>query len=236
MRLKQAAAAFGIRHRVLELEHAGRKRWRMKGLGDFEHLEDATLKLYVESGWEGHAQEGGLLLSLIKAASFPALSKRYESTFIEALYAKNVGFGQTIFETGWLLSNIISSNEYSIRANFAVMSSTDWGRNGARTPQFFPTVTIEKIVGLYRAIGRGRLQSIAATFALDAYSYRSGWPDLTLWRGSDVVFKEVKGPGDQLQESQKRLYRDVLLPLGFDVELVEVIMAPKPVPEASLQA
>ncbi|WP_437871999.1 VRR-NUC domain-containing protein [Methylorubrum extorquens] len=222
MKFKGAAASLGIKHRLLELENGGRKLWRPPGGNAFETVEDAALRIYEASGWCGHAQEGGLILSLIKVASFTEIPLRQRSTFIEATYAQNVGFAEDRFEKSTLINNIIASTATSVGDNFDIISSKAWGRDGRAAPEAFPTVTLEKILGLYHALGRGRLQSIAATSALDPYSYRAGWPDLTLWRGFHVTFKEVKAPGDQLQQSQKRLIQDLLLPLGFTVELVEV--------------
>jgi hypothetical protein len=87
---------------------------------------------------------------------------------------------------------------------------------------FFPTLTLKKMLGLYTALGNERLYAIAKLFSEDPYTQRSGWPDLTLWRSQQVVFKEVKAPGDQLQGSQKRIIKTILQPLGYDVELIEV--------------
>ena len=105
-----------------------------------------------------------------------------------------------------------------IAANFLAMTSPP-----SLTLVYFPTLTLSKMLGLYAALGNERLHAIARLFAKDPYTQRSGWPDLTLWRGQDVVFKEVKAPGDELQGTQERIITTILRPLGYDVELVEII-------------
>lgn len=234
MRFKRTAASLGIKHRVLELENGGRKLWRPPGGHKYENVEDATLRVYEAAEWSGYAQEGGLVLSLIKVASFSAIPSEQRSTFIEAIYAQNMAIPSDHFDISCLINNILRSSPASISENFNRISSVLWGTDSQKSPQHFPTVTLAKILGLFQALGRGRLQSIASIFSLDPYSYRAGWPDLTLWRGSHVVFKEVKAPGDKLHQSQKRLIQDLLLPLGFDVELVEVLPYPPQEPLADV--
>ncbi len=66
---------------------------------------------------------------------------------------------------------------------------------------------------------------IAKAFGADPYEYRKGWPDLTLWKNGEVIFREIKAPGDRLHKSQKTLIADILLPLNFDVSIVDVVDA-----------
>ena len=94
---------------------------------------------------------------------------------------------------------------------------------GSHTLFSFPTLTLENMLGLYAAIGNKRLSQIAEIFSTAPYMLRSGWPDLTLWRGSEVAFKEIKAPGDHHRGNQIQTIEMVLLPLGFDVELVRVV-------------
>jgi hypothetical protein len=181
-------------------------------------VEEAALAYFMRDGWTGHAQERSLILSLIKAASLPEIKGRSRDIFVEALYAQNVCFEEDKFTKAWLLENILMADAVRIESNFQSMTSPP-----AQVLRFYPTVTLSKILGLYSALGNERLHAIARIFAQDPYTQRSGWPDLTLWRGQDVVFKEVKAPGDKLQGSQERIITSILRPLGYDVELVEII-------------
>lgn len=221
MRLKGLAVTagkLGIRYRTLELENGGHKTWRATQSSQWKSVEAATLEFYEAEGWSGYAREQGLILSLIKAASFPELPPIHFSTFIEAVYFTPVWpFGGVKHERAWLLANILNADAGRIAANFHAMTTPP-----ALTLQFFPTLTLDKMLGLYSALGNARLQAIATLFSVDPYTQRSGWPDLTLWRSQEVVFKEVKAPGDELRVNQERLIKTLLQPLDYDVELVEV--------------
>lgn len=215
--IDSTAAKLGIRHRWLRLEAGERKLWRHKPSSKWQSVEEAALAYFEADGWVGHAQERSLILSLVKAASFPEIPPAYYSTFIEAIYAQNVWPEELKCKKEWLLANILTADLPRIAANFLAMTSPP-----ARTLVYFPTLTLSKMLGLYASLGNERLHAIARLFAEDPYTQRSGWPDLTLWRGQDVVFKEVKAPGDEFQGSQERIISTILRPLGYDVELVEI--------------
>jgi hypothetical protein len=205
----------GVKHVQLQLEAGGRKLWRYDSSCAWQCVEEAALAYFIGHGWMGHAQERSLILSLIKAASLPEIKGRSRGAVVEALYAQNVCFEEDRFEKAWLLKNILVADAVRIESNFEAMIS--------ETLCVYPTLTLSKMLGLYAALGNERLHAIARLFAKAPYTQRSGWPDLTLWRGQDVVFKEVKAPGDELQGSQERIIATILRPLGYDVELVEII-------------
>jgi hypothetical protein len=119
-----------------------------------------------------------------------------------------------------MIANILKASEQRILNNFKIMTGP-----GSHTLSFFPTLTPENMLGLYNALGNQRLSQIAEVFSIAPYLLRSGWPDLTLWRGSEVAFKEIKAPGDRPRGNQIQTIEMVLLPLGFDVEFVRVVPA-----------
>jgi hypothetical protein len=217
--LHTRVAELGIGYRTLQLEAGERELWRHAPSSKWQSVEEATLAYFEADGWAGHAQERSLILSLIKAASFPEIPSPDSSTFIEAIYAQNVWPEERKCKKEWLLRNILAADPARIAANFLAMTSPPAGH----TLVFFPTLTLSKMLGLHAALGNERLHAIARLFAKDPYMQRSGWPDLTLWRGQDVVFKEVKAPGDKLQGTQERIITTILRPLGYDVELVDII-------------
>jgi hypothetical protein len=55
------------------------------------------------------------------------------------------------------------------------------------------------------------------------YRSKAGFPDLLLWNDEDVHFVDVKGPGDQLQDSQKSYSAAVLNTIGYSVEVCKVL-------------
>ncbi|MHA1528005.1 MAG: VRR-NUC domain-containing protein [Alphaproteobacteria bacterium] len=88
---------------------------------------------------------------------------------------------------------------------------------------FFSDIREHHFTGLFQVLGPDVLSKITEIFATDPYEYRKGWPDLTLWKGEKVVFKEVKAPGDRLHKSQRKTISEVLIPLGFEVTIVDVV-------------
>ncbi|MBE9397532.1 VRR-NUC domain-containing protein [Pontibacterium sp. N1Y112] len=62
---------------------------------------------------------------------------------------------------------------------------------------------------LCQRIPQHKLLMIMEKICFDPQAYRSGFPDLFLWHSAsdDYLLVEVKGPGDQLQNSQKRWLR-----------------------------
>ncbi len=216
-RFEKQAERLGIGHDVIMLDKGTGKDWRLHTVHDWSLVEFAALEHYLEQGWSGPASEGGLILTLIKAASFPRLDPRHADTFVEALYAQNVAFAQDKFTKDQLLASVSRATRPQIEANWKIISAS-----AGNTPAFYPNVRAEHVFGLFEALGSDRLAEIANVFATAPYDLRSGWPDLTLWKGKSVRFVEVKAPSDSFHASQARLISKLLLPLGFDVGLGEV--------------
>ncbi|GAA6063048.1 hypothetical protein JCM10212_001111 [Sporobolomyces blumeae] len=82
----------------------------------------------------------------------------------------------------------------------------------------------EDLVEIVDCIGGPSLAAILTVF-VEEYGHRTGGiPDLCLWNPTEhrVRFSEVKGPGDNLSETQK-VWIDVLLSVGVEVELCRVV-------------
>jgi hypothetical protein len=68
-------------------------------------------------------------------------------------------------------------------------------------PYKYSELSLEFAIAIYDALDVDTFVSIAKKISEDPYKYRNGWPDLTLIKGSDVLFIEVK-VRDKLHESQ----------------------------------
>ena len=216
-RFEQQAERLGIKHERLRLETSGPKQWRFASTDAFRTVEEAALASFLSDGWSGAAAEGGLILTLIKAASFARLPARSADTFIEALYQQNVAFEEDRYDAANLIEAVRGADLAQLEANWSVICAT-----AGTTPAFYPRVTWDHVSGLFSALGTERLAKIAQLFAAAPYDLRAGWPDLTLWRGKELRFVEVKSPSDQMHASQARLISTILVPLGFDVTLLEI--------------
>lgn len=216
-RIRKQADRMGIDHELVLLEKGEARSWRFDDRQGWTSVEKAALAYYHAQGWSGAASEGGLILTLLKAASFEQLQARHADTFVEALYAQNVAFAQDRFDPAELVATIRRSTATQVMANWKVISAT-----AGHSPAYYPHVTGEDVSGLFDALGPDRLAEIASVFATAPYDLRSGWPDLTLWKRGAVRFVEVKAPSDSFHATQARLISKVLLPLGFSIALAEV--------------
>lgn len=216
-RFEKQAERLGIRHDVVMLEKGDGKDWRLHASQAWSSVETAALEHYRGQGWSGAATEGGLILTLIKAASFAKLDSRHADTFIEALYAQNVAFSQDRFDGAKLIPSVAEATRPQIAANWKIIAA-----HLGHSPRHYSDVRSEHVLGLFDALGNDRLAEIASIFATAPYDLRSGWPDLTLWKDKAVRFVEVKAPSDSFHATQARLISTLLKPLGFDVGLAEI--------------
>ena len=216
-RFEQQAGRLGIQHEVVLLVKGDGKDWRHGANGLWTTVETGALEHYRSIGWDGAASEGGLILTLIKAASFEVLDARNSDTFVEALYAQNVAFDQDRFAPERLIATVSNATRRQIERNWKVIAAS-----AGNSPAYYPNVREHHVTSLFDALGPDRLAEIATVFATAPYDLRAGWPDLTLWQNGKVKFVEVKGPSDSFHASQARLISKLLLPLGLEVGLAEV--------------
>lgn len=209
------------------------KQWVCPRNGDFLSVERAVLSHFAKDGWQGYWREGGLLLSLIKAMSFPEFGHDERTRYIEALYtiAADPSYGRS-YTVPELLENVAKATPEQISANFDHMDSSgpfvsaEDGVTFASTTSlqyFFPGLESWMLLELFDVAGRELIHQIATIFATDPYEYRRGWPDLTIWKDGMLRFVEVKAPGDSLGKSQKVIAQTFARPLGLDFMLVDVV-------------
>ena len=177
-------------------------------------VEEAALGYFHSRGWRWFHREGGLLLNLIKAASFKKIPDCYLSVYVEAIYAHNIANKEYIYSIRDLLSNIENTNIHIIVNNY--------NRMERKIDRYFPGLKEYMIVELYNILGNEKLNMIAKKFSENPYEYRKGWPDLTIWRDNFLRFIEIKTSNDRLHESQKVIAREFGLPLSLDFGLIEV--------------
>ena len=169
-RFEQQAGRLGIQHEVVLLEKGDGKDWRHEANGPWTTVEIGALDHYRSIGWEGAASEGGLILTLIKAASFEALDVRNSDTFVEALYAQNVAFDQDRFAPERLIATVSNATRRQIERNWKVIAAS-----AGNSPAYYPNVREHHVTSLFDALGPYRLAEIAAIFATAPYDLRAGW-------------------------------------------------------------
>jgi hypothetical protein len=162
--------------------------------------------------------------------SFPEIAPMHRATYTEAIYAQNM-LPEDRRPLPWLLTNLLEADSRRVSRNFRIMASRGvltyhlgcvTVTENTSMLDFFPGLEEWMFLELHEVLGNQRLYEIASRFGQDPYTYRAGWPDLTIWRNGEVRFVEVKGPGDRVHASQRRLLSGVLQPLGLSVTLLEV--------------
>lgn len=210
MKHAKSALALGVKHMSLHLNTMDLKTWSFADEAE-SRVENAALMHFRADGWNGVNVEGGLILNLIKAASFNQIKPTERSAFVESLYAQH--WDKPAYSEVDLLKKILSAT--ATRITQSEVNLRGW-----------PGLSKEHLVSFFASLGVERLHAIATIFARSPYDYRAGWPDLTLWHGQEVQFVEIKSPADKLHASQKRLFEDLLVPLGLNVIIADVLPRP----------
>ncbi|QXQ07290.1 VRR-NUC domain-containing protein [Sphingosinicellaceae bacterium] len=155
------------------------------------------------------------MLLLMKAACLRRLTELNTlgprdslTRFLEAQFVINGAKMDSIVDA------IGNAGTAEVRSNFEAIYA-------AGVAAYYPGVGLDLIEGLHAALGGARLAGIAARFAVDAYRYRAGWPDITAVRDGQMLFREVKTT-DRLLASQIATISDVLLPEGLTVDVVQL--------------
>lgn len=229
--LQRSAEKLGLPYLEISLDRGPLKSWACPQTGGYLSIEEAVLSHFRKDGWRGYSREGALLLNLIKAMSFKSLAPRNRATYVEALYAQNVSFPEDRFDIPALLAQVLAADQQTVENNFELMASRETFAiqyEGFTTScstsvlDVFPGLERWMVLELLAVAGNELLHRIASKFAQAPYDYRRGWPDITMWRGSELRFVEVKGPGDRLHDSQKTIVAEFAKPLGLNFFIAAV--------------
>jgi hypothetical protein len=189
--------------------------------GDLRAPEKQALNLARQEGWQGAPYEGTTLLFLLKSVLFPTLVCLLRSKLplwsaeeIEDLVARGYYEG---------LVSGLQEPEVRLLAEgvfCAVEDTISWGFERCKSASLdlaigHPDLTLDLILSLYKALGKDVLFRLVLSLQSDPHKYRKGWPDLTLVRGGEVLFAEVK-TSDRLHESQLETIPYVSGVLGKD--------------------
>lgn len=174
----------GINLETLKLSYQGRP-------------EAALLKHYEEQGYTGVNYEGTGILTVIKALALDKLADLNYFHDRNDACTRYLEAQLTILRDS--TSEIISSIKRTTKERF--ISNFKEIIEKPRIKSDYPYLSIEFASKLFDAIGKETFVNILAKLAEEPYTYRNGWPDLTLVKGKEVLFIEVKTT-DKLHESQ----------------------------------
>jgi hypothetical protein len=159
--------------------------------------EIALLSYYQSLGFIGISTEGAGILTILKALMLDELTKHNFlnsrtdacSRYLSAQFVINSD----------VIENIISSIPLTSRERF--ISNFDEIISESYIAYRNPELSLEFAIAIYDSLDINTFVSIARKLSEDPYNYSNGWPDLTLIKGTDILFIEVK-VRDKLHESQ----------------------------------
>lgn len=213
--LSVQCAALGIPLEIIELEKTP-QGWHVAG-ASYRKPEPATFAWFKAKGYSGVAVEGSGILTLMKCASLGYLTKHntFKSSMDACLRYFEAQCQILSNQTDEVVDQIRTATDATVRANLDEFLKAVRGQN------LYPVMDGEALMGIWTALGAEQLAALASIFVKDPYSFRAGWPDLTLSRDNAIRFVEVKTT-DKLHASQRDTIRELLLPAGMDVSVVRL--------------
>jgi hypothetical protein len=112
-----------------------------------------------------------------------------------------------------VLDAVENSTRSSIAGNFEEIISHSF------VQACYPGLNTSTACALYSALGSYRLHKLAELIFTDPYTYRNGWPDLTLVQNNMLLFVEVKTT-DKLHKSQLTSFPAIRKAIDADIRVV----------------
>lgn len=176
--------------------------------------EPALLKHFESFGYVGSFSEGCALLTALKALMLDKLAELNifndrDDACLRYLEAQFIIHRDSVND---IIGSIQNTSRDKYLSNLHEILDRSFGQVECSIKLF------KCCEALFDAIETEVFMAVATKFSEDPYSYRSGWPDLTLVKGQEVRFIEVKTT-DKLHKSQLLTipaFREVL-PYEFSV-------------------
>ena len=159
--------------------------------------ESALLNYFEAKGFMGSRLEGIAIFTILKAlmlnklAEYNVLNSRSDacSRYLEAQL--------TILQDKALkiVSSIYSTNKSDFIKNMQEIISNPFIKNE------YPELSVNFAEAIFDAIKTETFVQVSKKITEDPYTYRNGWPDITLVKGKEVLFIEVKTT-DKLHKNQ----------------------------------
>ncbi|RFC33010.1 MAG: hypothetical protein DID91_2727703146 [Candidatus Nitrotoga sp. MKT] len=190
---------------------------KIEGLQYGKKPEIDALNHYLDQGFIGAYCEGGPVLLLIRAAALDVLAQFNFRNRSDAC-TRFTEAQLTIYkESSELILNAIRNiDEAQLVRHFNEIYMFP------QIPKYYPGLSANIMSSLFAAIGAERLARITAAVMENPYSYRAGWPDLTMVKDSVMFWAEIKTT-DRLHMSQiMTIYRMKPL-LPGDMRVIQLI-------------
>lgn len=169
---------------------------KLEGLPYGKKPEVDALNHFSAQGYIGAYCEGGPVLLLIRAAALDVLAQFDFRGRSGACTGFTEGQLTVYKESSELILDAIRNTDVAqVVRNFKEIYTFP------QIPEYYPGLTADIMSSLFTAIGAEQLAQITAAIMENPYSYRAGWPDLTMVNGSDMLWVEIKTI-DRLHMSQ----------------------------------
>ncbi len=213
--LKSQCDELGI---VLDVLHLPKndKTWIFSGQ-TFTKPEPAAMAHFESQGFKGNFCEGSAPLMLMKCASLNFLSEA--NTFNDRSDACLRYFEAqcTILKSNSdrIVREIRSATADQVCRHFSEI------RSKALYSTLYPEMSIDGLLAIWQSIGAAGWARIAEAFLIDPYTFRAGWPDLSIASGDSLRLIEIK-TSDKLHTHQKETFSKLLIPLGLHVSVLKL--------------
>jgi hypothetical protein len=187
-----------------QCEELGIVHEKLGGLSYGKKPEIEALRYFSDHGYVGAYCEGGPILLLIRAAALDVIAQ------LDLIrWRGNEERCRNSACTGYTESSLVVCNEgseYILNAirctdvNHVVRNFSEIYMHES-VQERSPGLTSDIMAALFMSIGAERLAQITEEIMKNPYCYRSGWPDLTMTNGSDMLWVEIKTK-DRLHISQ----------------------------------
>jgi hypothetical protein len=176
--------------------------------------EKAALEFFEKQGYVGYYNEGSLILNVIKALMLDKLAELNIFNDRSDACSRYLEAQLTILNkhTDSLINSIRQTSKSKFITNFQEISSTSYIKSK------YPNLSINLAVALFDALDTNYFIGVAKKISEEPYEFRKGWPDLTIIKGNEIRFIEVKTT-DKLKKSQIKTIPEMssILPCLFSV-------------------
>ena len=159
--------------------------------------EPALLKYYEDQGYVGSFIEGYTFLTVLKALTLDKLAEL--NTFNDRRDACTRYFEAQLTihkdRSDEIINSIYKINKKKYLSNLNEIFSQSF------IQREYSNLSLKCCEALFDAIELETFARVMEKFSEDPYTYRNGWPDLTIVKGREVRFIEVKTT-DRLHKSQ----------------------------------
>lgn len=205
----------GIPLKTLQLQKS-EKSWIFEDKV-FTKPEPAAYAYFKSHGFNGNFCEGSAPLMLLKCASLNFLAK--ENTFNDRSDACLRYFEAQCAvlnsKINLIVNEIRNAKADEIRKHFNEIHSHELYST------LYPEMSVDGLLAIWHTIGASGWANIAEHFAADPYTFRAGWPDLSLASGEFLHLVEVK-TSDKLHSHQQITFSKLLIPIGLHVSVIKL--------------